>query len=607
MAKTGDENLFLKHVEKLVLAVCVLVLAATVVLYPMAQPTVDLDKKEMGPDKVDAYLVKLIDDMGRRPPPPPPPTEQDYLALLNKLQDPLPLAPGLSDPRWVIKDVGVPRPWIRSEEEPEHGKYKLKLQDLVDLVPKPDKPLVGIASEYRDTDPPSEVVAAHATAIYPVAELLDRWQVAMKQSVLLAAVRIMDVRFERQEAQEIKADGTIVWGPSNPVAAVFRPAKDKEGNDVVVPDLPEVTEKNAKEVQSAVIDYFRNEWDKYKAEPDYWDVLGPQQQWLSWRINLPRTELTPKEETAPGVGPVHPPVNPVTPVTPPPPGPMPGPGPGPTGPTGRPPAGGGSPSPGVKPKPVIIRPTPVPAPGLVGGLRPVPIAVPVAAWNSQLTALGKVQVWVHDASLEYQKTYRYRAQLVLLSPVYGQMEEVIPPEDAKKEAVDTPWSDWSEPVKPPPQADVFLTGQQMKKVTMTVFSRCQGQRVSNSFDVGPGDRIGEKYHDKVVKTIDVDVPDLQNPGKTIKKPCSFFTGDTLIDIDWDRTVFLKGIAIKTVEVVLMDEQGNLVIHNLALDTASKEFKDLQAETTKVAPVVVPKPRPTTKPVRVPGPVRTPPH
>ena len=110
----------------------------------------------------------------------------------------------------------------------------------------------------------------------------------------------------------------------------------------------------------------------------------------------------------------------------------------------------------------------------------------------------------------------------------------------------------------------------------------------------------------LVKTIDVDVPDLGNPGKTIKKPCSFFTGYTLIDINWDRTVFLKGIAIKTVEVVLADEQGNLVIHNLALDTASTELKELQAETAKVAPVVVPRPHPTTKPVHGPSPVRPPP-
>jgi hypothetical protein len=219
---------------------------------------------------------------------------------------------------------------------------------------------------------------------------------------------------------------------------------------------------------------------------------------------------------------------------------------------------------------------------------------------------GQAQVWVHDASLEYQKTYRYRVQLVLLSPLYGHMVDTDPAEDAKKPTVETPWSDWSDRVKPPPQTDVFLTGQQMKKVTMTVFSRCQGQRVSNSFDVGPGDKIGEKYHDKVVKTIDVDVPDLGNPGKTIKKPCSFFTGYTLIDINWDRTVFLKGIAIKTVEVVLADEQGNLVIHNLALDTASTELKELQAETAKVAPVVVPRPHPTTKPVHGPSPVRPPP-
>ena len=618
MAKSSDGNPFLKHVEKLVLAVCLVILAVTVILYPMQQPTVDLDKQKMAPDKVDAYLVKLIDDLGKGRPSTTLPPEPDYLAILQGLKK-----PELSSSRWAIVDLSIPSRWIATENQPKPGENKLKLQDLVDLIPKPGKPLVGVAAEFRATDPYSEVVAAHATSIYPVADLLERWQEAMKDSVLPAVVKIMDVRFQVQEAQEVKPNGEIVWGPIRDVQGVFRPVKDKNGNDAQPPALPEATENNSKELQKAINDYFSSGWDKFKAEPDYWDVLvqyrdaeGNHQEWMSWRINLPWTELSAKAAAEPAEvapkGSVKP--RPGTPLPSSPPGGHGGPpggssgGPGgstvrPSGmPGGGPPSGTGTRTTKtgtVRPTPVI---TPAVTPVATGGFRPVPVPVPVPGWNAQMTTLGKAQVWVHDASLEYLKTYRYRAQLVLLSPLYGHFGEVEPAEDARKQTLDTPWSDWSDPVKPPPQADLFLTGyaQQMKKVTVTVFSRCQGQRVSHTFDVRVGDRIGEKVGDKIVKTIDVDVPDLQNPGKTVRKPCNFFTGYTVIDIDWDRTVIQNGIAVKTVEAVLMDEQGNLAIRNMALDTASSEYKALQAETAQmVKPPVVPV-RPHTSTTRPSG-------
>jgi hypothetical protein len=618
MAKSGSGNLLLQHVEKLVLAVCLVILVVTVILYPMQQPTVPFDKQEMAPDKIDGYLVKLIDNLGKGQPAQTLQPEPDYLAILEGYKK-----PDLTGPRWAIVDLSTPGRWIPTENERKPGN-RLKLQDLADLILKPGKPLVGVAAEFRATEPYSEVVAAHATSIYPVADLLERWQEAMKDSVLPAMVKIMDVRFQVQEAQEVLPNGTIVWGPARDVQGVFRPAKDKNGNDAEPPALPEATENNSKELQKAINDYFFNGWDKYKAEPDYWDVLvqyrdaeGIKQEWVSWRINLPWTELSAKagaEPTGavPTISPVRPssrviPGNNMTPPSSPdvPPGGIP---PGSGGSTVRPGGPGGSPS-GIGTKTTKtgnVHPRPVvPPPVLSGGLKPAPVPTPVPAWNLQMTTLGKAQVWVHDASLEYLKTYRYRAQLALLSPLYGHMGEVDPAEDAKKQNLDTPWSDWSDPVKPPPQADLFLTGyaQQMKKVTVTVFSRCQGQRVSHTFDVRVGDRIGEKVGDKIVKTIDVDVPDLQNPGKTVRKPCNFFTGYTLIDIDWDRTVIQNGLAVKTVEVVLMDEQGNLVIRNMALDTASSEYKALQAETAQmVKPPVVPvKPHTTTtRPSRVPG-------
>jgi hypothetical protein len=205
MAKSSNGNFFLQHVEKLVLAVCLVILAVTVILYPMQPPTVDLDKKKMTPDKVDGYLVKLMDDLGKGHPPTTLKPEPDYLAMLHKLVD-----PELSGTQWAVSDLSVPSRWIATQNQPTRGQNKVKLQDLANLILNPGKPLVGVAAEFRDTDPYSEVVAAHATSIYPVADLLELWQEAMKDSVLPAMVKIMDVRFEMQEAQEVRPDGTIV-------------------------------------------------------------------------------------------------------------------------------------------------------------------------------------------------------------------------------------------------------------------------------------------------------------------------------------------------------------------------------------------------------------
>ena len=622
MAKSSEGNPFLLHVEKLVLAVCLVVLVVTVVMYPLSTPTVPLDKQDMAPDKVDSYLVKLIDQMGARTATTTLPPEPDYLAMLHKFQ-----SPELSESRWAMADLSTPSRWIPSEKEILPGKNKLQLKTLEDLIPKPEKPLVGIAAEYRGTEPPSDAVVAHATVLYPAADLLERWQMAMKESVLAAVVNVTDVHFQMEEAQEVLPDGTIVWGPPRDVRGVFRALKDKDGKDVEVPTFPEVTKENVKEVQKIIGDYFVNGWDKYKAEPDYWDVLSDNR-WVSWRINLPWTELSAKataESAGTGAAPSGSGGNTAPPPEPGnqgnvPSGPGPG-GPGPGGSMGVPansntPGGPGAPppGPGVKPKIGTARaPRFVAPPPASGKSRAALVPTPVPDWDSQthMKTLGKIQLWAHDASLEYLKTYRYRAQVVFLSPLYSYLGEVVSPDDAKKSTVESPWSDWSNPIKPPPQADLFLTGsaQQMKNVTVTVFSRCQGHRVSHPFDIKVGDRIGEKVGDKIVKTIDVDVPDLQNPGKMIKKPCNFFTGYTLIDINWDRAVFQNGVPMKTVEIVLMDELGNLVIRNKALDAASSEYKALQAETESLQavkpPVVVPiKTHSTTRP-HVPSGVRPP--
>lgn len=589
MAKSGEPNIFLQHIEKIVLGLCAIILMVAVLQFAISAPTVEMSDEAIVPEQLDPGLLskaKAIIESGRQPEPLEP--IQDYPGQLHKLLD-----AQMPQMAMYMADWGPPA--LAIYVGPVDPKAKsVKVADLEQVAPAPQKPLVKAVAELRNSEKDPDVLAAHLTAVYPYAKLGQEWAAVLKQSVVPATLILMDVQ---AEVQEQLPSGE--WGQPRIIDPVARSyAQASSGSRQIV--IPEFDGTNLQIVQNAISQYRQQGYEMAKAQPDYWD-LYIMNQWLSWRVNLPVIEEmrtlaetegaqptpAPRSGGTSGAGSVPMPM------------PMPSYDPGMMGPMG--PMGSSSsmgpmgpvgPAMPAAPKKKPVPGTPV-APLKPGEqLMPQPTAVPT--WSALMSA-GKLQVWLHDDSLESLKLYRYRLRLVMLSPLFTQSAAVDPAEDAKRMLIETPWSDWSDPVAAPRETSMFVTGssEQQKMVGITVFARCQGQRVKHSFNVRVGEKIGQEA--------DVEVADLNQPANKVRMKVNFATGATLIAVEWNRSIVRNTIKMQTAEIIYLDEQGKLQSRLMEIDRDSKEFKDLEAEVRRPVAqrVTVPKPeRPRTG--RTPG-------
>ncbi|MBL7133716.1 MAG: hypothetical protein ISS78_06430 [Phycisphaerae bacterium] len=175
----------------------------------------------------------------------------------------------------------------------------------------------------------------------------------------------------------------------------------------------------------------------------------------------------------------------------------------------------------------------------------------------------RVLIWFHDDGLASRKSYRYRTQLLMLNPLLTQDKLVDPKklQDARIAALATPWSPWSEPVCIPKTTSFLLTGSSPGSsppyVTVTVFARALGKRVSKRFKVSPGQPIGG--------------PD---------KVADFTTGEIVVDLNFKREVYRGPVRTETPEMLYLDDNGLLRSRIYAVDRA--KF-DKMNRLTKPAP------------------------
>ena len=201
----------------------------------------------------------------------------------------------------------------------------------------------------------------------------------------------------------------------------------------------------------------------------------------------------------------------------------------------------------------------------------VPLTRPVPSLRDQLMS-GNVLTWIHDTSLESMNTYRYRVRLILINPLLTHDNEVKETnrQDARAATVETPFSDWSDPVVLGKDTQFFLTGsfQATGKVTVTVFTNRLGQPVKEPFSVVQGQMIGEK------KTVS-----LFNPGTGQRKKLEvdFSTGAIVVGCDFDKTVYKNTRPKKTVEMIYLDDQGELETRIMATDKESEDYKRMRKE------------------------------
>jgi len=206
-----------------------------------------------------------------------------------------------------------------------------------------------------------------------------------------------------------------------------------------------------------------------------------------------------------------------------------------------------------------------------------PEETPVPPLSEQMRK-GTVLVWFHDTGLESLKTYQYRVRLVFVNPLITRDREVENPDEAKRPHVESPWSDWSHPVSVPQETEFFVTrhSAQLGVVYVEVFARALGQWVRQSFSVSEGESIGREK--------DVSVPDPTN-GAIVKQKVNFSTGAVVVRLDFTKTVRKGTIDRPTVEMVYLNENGQLRTRIRAIDEQSKRYKWLKEEAERAKAAV----------------------
>lgn len=604
MAKVSGPSVLEQHVEKGVLALCALFLIYAVFHWGLSSPDEEEAQKIFGkkfaPDKTDQFLLEQATDQQKRIKSATAPTESipPYVDTLKGiLSNPLPTG--------LLQVADLSSPHVPATMPEQEQMPTTSLADIAAAIPAPAKPAVN-AQRVLSEGNARDVEMAFGASMYPWEELTSRWRDMIKTFDPRAIVVQQIV-----EVEELQADGT--WGNPRELSLQPLPRKDATGKVIVPPVLPGFDGKNADAVRKAMDDLIKLDWPAQVLEPAY-PSIWQQQQWLDWKAFLPETEWTNAVidvGTTPGVTPMPTPgATPMPTAAPtpvpgvpytaptPPPYTRPTPPPSTTGPYRLPPpapAGSGAaagvsglvadasrsfapqqtPTPTAIPVPTripLLTPTPKPTPTPVAPPPPPVVAkVPTFPTVQAQMIKGKVLAWFCAGGIETGKTYRYRVKLKLVNPLLSYPEAVKDPADAKVQYVETPWSDWSNPVSVQRSSEFYLTGNSINQVSVTIFTKVAGQLVKQTMSVAPGQAIGREGT--------VSIPNPAGGANQVVK-VDFATGAVVVDINFNRQFQRGPITKTTVEMTYLDAQGKLHTRLMDLDLSNLEYKRQNDEAKK---------------------------
>ncbi len=552
MAKSGAMNIVEQHLEKLLLGVCVLLLAGFWLVPPPRE--IDLSPATsdgpVRPARVDetllAYATSVDTQVAGRVDPSAGAGPGNYEEEIASLQAPS----NLGD----MTAGGLPGTEIASPQQLEL--QKVSLPDLVAAMPSPGVPKVKAVRDLPNipTARPADVLAAHGVAIYPWGELRDAWRAKLKKSGVPLRVVALGVVVQVQERQE---DGS--WGPARTVdttSVATDEATQQPSDAVKVPDIPPYDGTNLEYISElrGVVGDPNGGWQSYILQPSYWQIWWPGHGWADWLVNLPSNEVTEEAATladanakpAPSSGGMQTLGMPALGRS--------------NLPSRRPSVsanqygdyeapdyeapdrggGGRRPSGARRPPRTVVQAGPtiedIPAPQ-------IPVVPPLIEQMRN----GKVCVWFHDDSLHSLKVYRYRLAVKFLNPLLGFENVATERAFSASPAVVSKFSEWSEPVEAPLPTEFFLTGavRRQGRVTVTVFTRSTGQQVKKQFVVVPGQTIGEVTEVQLTNPID---------GRVEKVPVNFATGAIAVEITYGR---VDALGRRTAEMLYLDEKGRL--------------------------------------------------
>ncbi len=287
MAKADDVSFLEKHVEKIVLLVCVLLLAYATVRWVVSSPREvrivqpsGMGDQAVSPDQADAKLLAAAKAIEARVKDEKPPdhTLPEWMKDVRRLQD-------RSIPRRAAADVGIARaplstPGIIDEPDP----VSLKL--VQGKLQTPGKPAIWsglvLPKALPGNDKPNDVVAVTGAVVFPAKKIRSDWGMLLRDIAAQATIAAVGVEVE---ALERKADGT--W------PAKGRPVKTVANIEEPAPPIPAYDGSNAEAVQKAVEGAATAEILAKVIQPEFWDIWNARTQaWGPWQVNLPKTPLS---------------------------------------------------------------------------------------------------------------------------------------------------------------------------------------------------------------------------------------------------------------------------------------------------------------------------
>jgi hypothetical protein len=284
MAKADNASLLERHLEKLVLLVCLAMLGVAAFHWvrssPVALSIVDEQgrslRKDISPDRVDEALARAAEnikagyDKVKVPIKPVYPWANDVLDFRQ-----------LAAPQAHLIDPAVPGRAIKSVE-PEKAKG-ITLAELENAIPVPPAPLTGawIVLPKKAKGELAETVVAHGVLAYPMKALEESWKKTLGEKVPFDKAIVWKVNLQ---VQSQLPDGQ--WGPWKDANCAVPPAAGGEGKPATRPAIRDFTGKNIVEVQDSRNALGVEAIQTIVLRPEYYEIWSGTA-WAGWQTQAP--------------------------------------------------------------------------------------------------------------------------------------------------------------------------------------------------------------------------------------------------------------------------------------------------------------------------------
>jgi hypothetical protein len=293
MAKTDNVSFLERHVEKVVLAVCLLLLGAAAFHWLLAS-AVSMTVigrggkariQNVSPGEVDEILSEAAQSVRQTWDEASIPVKA-VPKYAGRTQSLLPIR--LAQREEV--DLALPGLPLHMERIEHAGPTTVRLEDVVAAMPVPPKPIVEGYTELprkKVSTGLEDVRVARGVDIYPVQELADAWNKVLAPVIpILQTVRVVGHGVV-VEVQELLPGGQ--WSPARTVTCEVAPKVDEQGKTVQQPVIPDFDGKNYQIVRDTRDALGQSLWQEHVVRPEYYQIyLAGRGGWVDWRVHLPK-------------------------------------------------------------------------------------------------------------------------------------------------------------------------------------------------------------------------------------------------------------------------------------------------------------------------------